>query len=83
MKLGDTYFSTYTDKGICKVRRHQWDNHPVDVIHKSSGNCFISRIDALSHAEMLNKSGKALYSYCIECKTHTRHSKGICADCGI
>jgi hypothetical protein len=81
MELGQTYFSTFNDKGILKVRRHQWDNHPVDVIHKSSGNCFNSREIAIQHAESVNKDTKSLYCYCDKCLTHTRHLNGKCHDC--
>jgi hypothetical protein len=46
MQIGQTYWSVFTDNGIRKARRHVWENHPVDVLHKSQNNVFNSKEEA-------------------------------------
>ena len=50
--MNEIYFSIYRDANNKRtVRRQLWTNHPVDVIHRSSGNCF----KTLEEAEYLNE----------------------------
>ena len=48
-KIGDTYWSVFTDNNVRKPRRHVWDNHPVDTLHKSQNNVFETEEDALAY----------------------------------
>jgi hypothetical protein len=56
--LGEAYYSVYTDNGIKKVRRHQWDNHPVDMIHRAQANCFKTEQEAQALADSINNNQK-------------------------
>lgn len=49
MEIGQTYWSVFTDNGIRKARRHVWENHPVDVLHKSQNNVFLTEGEALEY----------------------------------
>lgn len=44
--LGSTYWSVYHDGNTRKARRHVWDNHPIDILHKSQNNVFKSKEEA-------------------------------------
>jgi hypothetical protein len=46
MELGSTYWSVFYDNGKRKVRRHVWDNHPIDVLNKSQNNVFKTKEEA-------------------------------------
>lgn len=48
-KLGDTYWSVFTDNSKRRPRRHVWEDHPVDILHKSQNNVFESEEDALAY----------------------------------
>lgn len=57
-KLGEPYYSVFNDNGTRKTRRHQWDNHPVDMIHRSQGNCFKTESEAQAVADRANINRK-------------------------
>lgn len=56
--LGEAYYSVFNDNGTRKPRRHQWDNHPVDMIHRAQGNCFKTEAEAQAVADRANNGRK-------------------------
>jgi hypothetical protein len=44
--LGSIYWSVFHDGNKRRVRRHVWDNHPIDILHKSQNNCFKTKEEA-------------------------------------
>lgn len=44
--LGSIYWSVFHDGNKRRVRRHVWDNHPIDILDKSQNNCFKTKEEA-------------------------------------